>query len=95
VTPLTLESRVVVSPDQVSTGVEDDVVVLSLADSTYYGLNPVGARIWELLAEPTTVGAIVERLMAEYEVERQECETDVIEVVGELVSRGLVREGSA
>jgi hypothetical protein len=87
---LTLESRVGLSRDQVSTGVEEDVVVLSLKDSTYYGLNPVGARIWELLGETRTVESIVETLLAEYEVERSECEADVFELVGELAKHGLV-----
>ncbi|MDH3734022.1 MAG: PqqD family peptide modification chaperone [Gemmatimonadota bacterium] len=92
---ITLDSVVVAGPDQVSTGVEEDAVLLSLRDSTYYGLNPVGARIWSLLSEPVLVSQIVETLLSEYEVARDECEADVLDVLGELFERGLVKQGPA
>jgi hypothetical protein len=31
--------------------VGDETVILDLANGTYYGLDPVGARMWQLMSE--------------------------------------------
>ncbi len=63
---------------------------MSLKDNTYYSLSPVGARIWELIQDPTRVETVVETLLAEYETDRPTCESDLHEFLGDLASRGLV-----
>jgi hypothetical protein len=40
---LALESRVVVSDEQVHTSLGDEAVILGLGDGVYYGLDAVGA----------------------------------------------------
>ena len=57
----------------------------------HYGLEEVGARIWELIAEPRTVGEICDTLLDEYEVEPDVCERDVIALLGELAAKGFVQ----
>jgi hypothetical protein len=70
--------------------VGEELVLLDVERGTYYGLDPVGARIWALIASGTSLGAIVDRLVDEYEVTREELERDVEKLVGELEGRGLV-----
>jgi Coenzyme PQQ synthesis protein D (PqqD) len=72
----------------VSTG---ELVMLSVSASRYYGLNSVGARIWELLESPITVAQICARLCEEYKVEAQECETEVLRFTNELVNNGIAQ----
>jgi hypothetical protein len=72
----------------VSTG---ELVMLSVGAGRYYGLNSVGARIWELLETPMTVAQICDRLCEEYKVEAQECETEVLRFANELVYNGIVQ----
>ena len=55
-------------------------------------LNPVGSRIWELLRAPTTADRIPERIVAEFEVSREEAAADVGEFLDALSRRGLVQE---
>ena len=57
------ETVVVAVQDQVSTNLEDEAVILNLKDGVYYGLDPVGAWIWNLLQQPRSVGAIREILL--------------------------------
>lgn len=83
-------TKVVASDRQVSTGAEGESVILNFDEGVYYGLDKVGARIWELLQEPTTVGEIADRLAAEYEVEAERCERDVKDLLSELAGAGLV-----
>jgi hypothetical protein len=68
----------------------DELVMLSMSSNCYYGVNSVGARIWELLETPTTVGQICTRLCEEFEVDRRECQSAVLKFVNELVGHGLI-----
>lgn len=83
-------STVVVSPHQVSTSLGHEAVILGADAGEYFGLNEVGARIWELVQQPVLVSEICAALCAEYEVQPAECERDVLELLGELKERGLL-----
>ena len=87
---ITADSVVVQAPDQLSSDLSGEAVVLDLGEGIYYGLDEVGARIWELVKEPRAVGDVRDRLLAEYDVERDRCEQDVIALVSELAENGLV-----
>jgi Coenzyme PQQ synthesis protein D (PqqD) len=84
------DSVVVATPDQVSADLEDEAVVLHLKDGVYYGLNPLGARIWNLLAQPRAIFEIQDILLEEYDVEPQVLEEDLLRLLGELAERGLI-----
>lgn len=70
--------------------VGDEAVILDLGSGTYFGLDPVGARTWQLIGEGLTISEICEQLLAEYEVARVDLERDVGALIDELRSRGLV-----
>ena len=89
--PLTLESTVVRSTEVMTSPVDDELVMMSLESSQYYGLNRVGRRIWELLAEPTTVAAVCAQLVTEFEVEPDQCASEVLAFLATLVQDGTVR----
>jgi hypothetical protein len=80
---------VVASASQTSTRVEGEVVILDLSGGAYYGLNAVGARIWELMREPKTLRDIRDRIVDEFDVDPQRCERDLVALVGELLDRRL------
>jgi len=92
--PLGLQSRVVVSDEQVHTSLGDEAVILGLGDGVYYGLDAVGARVWALLAEPRRVSELVDAVTAEFDVAKERCEHDVLALLGELADRRLIREES-
>lgn len=69
---------------------DGESVVLSLTSGTYFGLNEVGARVWQLLAQPRTIDAICGVIAAEYEVELAQCLADVLALIEQLSSAGLV-----
>lgn len=90
--PLSLEATVVPTRDLVSSALDDEVVILNLGDGAYYGLNPVAARIWELLHERRTVAAIRDQLLAEYDgVDVEDCSRAVLSLLDDLVTSGLAR----
>jgi hypothetical protein len=85
----------VAARDQVSTELEGEAVILSLADGVYYGLDGVGALVWERLREPRSVAALADAVTAEFAVDRETAERDLLALLGELASRGLVEVVSA
>ncbi len=83
-------SIVVVSANQVSTTLGEEAVILGADAGQYFGLNEVGARIWELVQQPVSVSSIRDTLCSEYDVAPEQCERDVVELLNELSRNGLV-----
>lgn len=77
--------------DQVTAKVDDEVVMMSMQQGEYYGLDSIGSRIWELFAKPNSVENIIGTLMQEYDVDRKTCEKDVQEFIQKLVDKGLLK----
>lgn len=86
-----LDSRAEIPPDVLSRVVEGELVILNLTDSRYFGLDPVGARMWEALTTAPSVGAACEALAREFEVEPARLQLDVAGLAAELGGRGLLR----
>jgi hypothetical protein len=83
-------SRVTITPDQVSADLSGETVVLHLSSGVYYGLDPVAARVWELLQEPRSVGEIRDALVEEYDVDAARCERDLIGLLQTLAAAELI-----
>ncbi len=83
-------STVVVAKDQVSSDLGGEVAILDLTAGVYYGLEAVGARIWNLLQEPRTVSEIRDALLEEYDVEPERCEQDLLVLLQRLATEGLI-----
>jgi hypothetical protein len=71
--------------------VGDEIVLLDLDKGTYLGLDPVGARFWELVTTNATIGEAIDTMLAEYEVARPELEADLDELVDDLARNELVK----
>lgn len=69
--------------------VQGEAVILQLTTGEYYGLNRVGARIWQLIQQPISLRSLVDSIEAEYEADRQTLETDILRVLSELQVAGL------
>ena len=70
--------------------VGDETVMLDLANGTYYSLDPVGARMWQLLVEGKTLAAVCDTMVDEYDVSRVDIERDLLVLVENLVKHGLI-----
>lgn len=81
---------ITVNKDYVYCNVEDEMVLLGMEDGIYYGLNPVGAFIWEQITEPKTIDQVRDAILDEYEVEKGECERDLIDLLNELAEKGMI-----
>jgi hypothetical protein len=87
---ITTASVVVAAKDQISCDLAGEAVVLNLETGIYFGLDEVGASVWRLLERPVSVREICDALMKQYDVERARVETDVVELLTEMMKEGLV-----
>jgi hypothetical protein len=67
-----------------------EAVLLDLAGERYYGLNRVGTRVWQLLAQPTTLADIHRTLCAEFDAPAERIEQDLLALVERLHAAGLI-----
>ncbi len=85
------DSFVVLSDGQVCAELlDEEVVILSFKDGMYYGLNPVGARIWNLIQEPIRVREVRDSLLEEFQVDPVRCARELRELLRELADKGLI-----
>ena len=75
---------------QVSARMGDEVSILNLWSGTYHGLGGIGARIWELVSQPTRLGDIEQVLLGEYDVTPEILRRDLDRLIRGLLERGLV-----
>ena len=92
---LSVHSVVSATPEQVSCPLGDEAAILNLKNTVYYGLNPVGARVWNLLQQPRSVGELRDALLEEYDVEPGRCESDLLELLEKMRTEGLIQVQSA
>ena len=96
--PLDPKSVLQARPTALAERLGDEIAILDPDSGLYFGLNEVGARVWELLREPKSVQAITEELLKEYEVDRDRCQASVLNLAGSLLNAKLVEiigEGTA
>lgn len=87
---LTAETRVKATPEQVSSELGKEVVILHIQNGMYYGLDEVGVVIWRKLQEGGRVADIVESVLQEFDVERERCQQDVLRILREMMDAQLV-----
>ena len=83
-------SVVVATKDQVSCDLAGEVAILNVKSGVYYGLDPVGARIWNLMQEPREVVEIQNTITGEYDVDPGQCSRDLMSLLEKLLAEGLI-----
>ena len=80
-------------PDLLDADMDGETVMMSIERGEYYGIGGVGSRVWELLAQPTSVAEITQIICSEYEVDETTCRADMQKFIEELLQNGLVLAG--
>ena len=55
-------------------------------------MNITSARVWELISSPVRVSSVCDSLCNEFEVDREVCLNDVLSILSQMKSNGLLRE---
>jgi hypothetical protein len=78
------------SEELVASDLEGETVMMSIRSGMYYGLDSIGSRLWQLIEQPRSVSELCDILLKEYDVERAQCERDVIALLNEMHGEGIV-----
>jgi len=87
---ITLASRVRINDDVVFRDLQGELVLLNLKTGVYFGLDPVGSRIWQLIQEHQFLHKVLHAVVEEYEVTESRCQQDLLRFVAALRANGLV-----
>lgn len=89
-TELSSRTVVVATKNEISCKLGEEAAILGLKNSVYYGLNAVGARIWDLLQEPKRLGDVQTTIVSEYDVSAEQAERDLVRFVRGMLAEGLI-----
>jgi hypothetical protein len=87
---ITKSSIISRSKEIVFNKLDDEIMMMSIKNSEYYGLDNIASRVWEILANPSTLSQIVKTLMEEFEVSEESCYTDITEFLKALDEKNLI-----
>ena len=72
------------------TDLSGEKVMIDFETGKYFLIKGVGNDIWDMLQEEITPNQIIEKLLGEYDVEREECETSVIAFLEKMKSYDFI-----
>jgi hypothetical protein len=79
-----------VPEDVVFRDLAGEAVILNLSTGIYFGLDEVGTRVWQLLAQHGDKEKLIQEMLSEYEVEEAKLRQDVDALLKELLGKGLL-----
>ena len=85
-----LSSSVSISSEVLAQEVDGETVLLDLQSESYFGLDEVGTRIWQLLQEHNELQKVFDALLEEYDVEEKQLGNDLDELIKKLSDAKLV-----
>jgi hypothetical protein len=88
---LKLSHRVIILSDVLSQEVAGETVLLDLTSEKYFGLDPVGTRIWQLLKEDRPLSEVIAVLLAEYDIGADQLQSDLFSLLEKLREKGLIQ----
>ena len=88
---INLQARYRPRDEEVASKVIDgEAIVINLGNGVYYSMDKVGALIWDLLQAGCTLEEMILAVTDQYDVSREDAESNVRELVQELVQENLV-----
>jgi len=87
----TVENTIERSGEVISSEVENELVMMSLENGKYYGIDSIGGDIWKMIEAPILISEICDRLMKEYNVDESACKRDVFDFLYQLKEQGLIK----
>lgn len=89
------DTTLVAVADHAACELGGEAVLLDLNSGVYYGLDPVGTRVWRLLQQPRSLAELRDLVVDEFDVAPERCEADLAAFLSSLNAHGLLRSGDA
>lgn len=72
------------------TDLSGEKVMVDFEQGKYFMIKGVGNDIWDMLADDVTVTQIMDKLLLEYDVTKEQCEAEVLNFLTELEKLGII-----
>ncbi len=69
---------------------DDELVMMSIQNNEYYGLDNIGTRIWEIIEKPISFSDLMKIILDEYEVNESQCKEDILEFLNLLIGKKAI-----
>lgn len=89
-TNLSLPKHFKVSDHVLFQEIMGNYVLLNMESEKYFGLDEVGARVWQILADEENPSKVLEQLQAEYDVDPEILRKDLIKLIEEMRQENLI-----
>ena len=83
-------SKIYPQPDVIFQNLEGETVLLNLKTEQYYSLGEVSSRMWSLLIEFGEAEPVINRMLAEYNVDETVIKSDLNELIADCCELGLL-----
>jgi Coenzyme PQQ synthesis protein D (PqqD) len=70
--------------------VDGEIVMMSIEQGRYFGLDDIGSDIWRRIDSPCLFGDLIDRLAADYDVDRATVAADVRQLLGQMAEHNVV-----
>ncbi|HEY9000084.1 MAG TPA: PqqD family protein [Mucilaginibacter sp.] len=87
---LILPKTVKISNNVLFQHINNECVLLDMDSEQYYGLDDIGARMWQLLSEDGDTGKALTLLLAEYDIDEKTLRQDLFNLITELGNVKLI-----
>ncbi len=87
---ISFAAKIVVPPDTLINVIGEEAVLLNLKNEQYFGLDPMGTRMWNVLTASDSVQTAFDVLLSEYEVTADVLRRDLTDLLEKLLAHGLV-----
>jgi coenzyme PQQ synthesis protein D (PqqD) len=86
----TLDSTVKIPSGVIFQQLDGEAVLLSTQSEVFFGLDPVGTQIWQLLENHGELRTVVGALLERYDIGQEELEKELLDFINKLQTKGLV-----
>jgi hypothetical protein len=80
-----MEEKLLISP------LGNELVMMDVDNGSYHNINVVGTRIWEMIKEPVVVKDLLQQLLQTFDVDEQQCQTELLEFLSILNKHHLLK----
>lgn len=87
---LTSETIIQRKSDLLFNEIDGEVVMLSIENSEYFGMDRIGTHIWNLIETPISFKSLIDKLKKHYEVEEEQCIRDTSLFLNKLLEKDLI-----
>jgi hypothetical protein len=88
---ITETTTIVRSPAVLSAEVDGEIVMMSIEQGRYFGLDDIGSDIWKRIEQPCSFAALVDALAADYDGDRGTIAADVTTLLTRMAEQDVVR----